>query len=345
MKVAIRQVRGNSGSDIWAENLCHGLHDSGHECSVNLYSPACQFLSSLARLHPAPPICDIVQSNSWNGFAFKNEAPLVVTEHHVVHDPAYNPYRTLPQKAYHRWIYRSERKSFDVAEAVTCVSQYTKKKLEESFGLMDSQVIYNGIDTTVFKPIQQDINTWELLPHNKTVLFFSGNLSRRKGADLLTPIMKQLGEDYLLLLATGQRETHFLGMKNIINIGHQDLQHLVMAYNRCDIFLSASRLEGFGLSVAEAMACGKPVVATNGSSLPELVIEGKGGFLCRMDDVKDFADKIRQQAADEELRREMGSFNRKRVEEQFTITKMTEEYLKVYHRLVQRISNNQHFSD
>jgi glycosyltransferase involved in cell wall biosynthesis len=274
-----------------------------------------------------------VQSNSWNGFAFKNEVPLVVTEHHVVHDSAYNPYRTLPQKAYHRWIYRCERKSFDVADAVTCVSQYTQKKLEESFGLTDSQVIYNGIDTTIFKPIEQITDSWDI-PREKTVLFFAGNLSRRKGADLLVPIMKHLGENYILLLATGQRETSFLGMKNIINIGYQDLQHLVMAYNRCDIFLSASRLEGFGLSVAEAMACGKPVVATNGSSLPELVVDRKGGFLCRMDDVKDFSDKIRKLAADERLRYDMGAFNRERVEEIFSIEKMTENYLALYHSLL-----------
>jgi glycosyltransferase involved in cell wall biosynthesis len=82
------------------------------------------------------------------------------------------------------------------------------------------------------------------------------------------------------------------------------------------------------------MACGKPVVATNGSSLPELVIDGKGGFLCEMDNVRDFAEKIRQLTADENLRQEMGKFNRKRIEEMFTIKKMTEEYLTIYRSLL-----------
>jgi glycosyltransferase involved in cell wall biosynthesis len=333
MKVAIRQVRGNSGTDVWGANLCREMQLEGHECVLELYSHAYQFLPSLARLYLVSEDWDIIQGNSWNASAFKGESPLVVTEHHVIHDPAYDPFRTLPQKMYHHWIYRCEKKSFEVADAVTCVSSYTQKKLEELFGYQNSQVIYNGVDTTLFRPIEQLNNAWSI-PQDKTVLFFAGNLSRRKGADLLPAIMKQLGEKYVLLIATGQRKTSVDSLKNIINIGYLDLPDLVMAYNRCDIFLSASRLEGFGLSVAEAMACAKPVVATNGSSLPELITDGKGGFLCEMDNVRNFAEKIRHLAADEDLRREMGMYNRKRVEEKFTIEKMTKQYLDVYQSLI-----------
>lgn len=59
-------------------------------------------------------------------------------------------------------------------------------------------------------------------------------------------------------------------------------------YNFCDILLLPSCREGFGYAVAEAMACGKPVICTNSSSLPELVMEGKGGFLCEQDNIEDF---------------------------------------------------------
>jgi glycosyltransferase involved in cell wall biosynthesis len=333
MKVTIRQVRGGSGVDVWAENLCRSIRNRGHECNLDLCSGVYQFVPMPESLQKKIPGSDIIHSNSWNAFAFKNETPLVVTGHHVVHDPAYNPYRTLPQKIFHSWIYRCEKKSLNLADAVTCVSKYTQKKLEESFKFSDSVVIYNGIDTSVFRPTGQSSDAWNI-PPDKTLLFFAGNLSRRKGADLLPAIMKQLGEKYILLLATGQRKTNFDSQKNIINIGHQDPGHLVMAYNRCNIFLTPSRLEGFGLSVAEAMACGKPVVATNCSSLPELVVDDKGGFLCRMDDAKDFAEKIRHLAADEELRREMGTFNLKRVEEKFTAKRMTGEYLKIYSDLL-----------
>jgi len=334
MKICVRQVRGNSGSDVWAENLCNGIASSGHQCSVDLKSQLYQFFPYLPIWSEDQNDADIIQSNTWNGFAFKDEGvPLVVAEHHIVHDPAYDPYRTIPQKLYHSWIFHCERKSIDVADSVICVSRYTQKKIEDVFGFSDSHVIYNGIDTSVFKPLDPINTNWNI-PSGKTILFYAGNLSPRKGADLLSPIMKQLGDQYVLLLATGQRDLADLHGKNIINLGRLSVHDLVKAYNRCDIFLSPSRLEGFGLSIAEAMSCGKPVVATNGSSLPELVVDEKGGLLCRMDDVVDFAEKIRYISEDENLRLEMGAFNHIRVEDLFTLEKMVNGYLNLYQSLV-----------
>jgi glycosyltransferase involved in cell wall biosynthesis len=329
VKIAIRQVRGGSGADVWSETLCRGIRNSGHDCTLDLSPSWYQFAPGLVKYQNLSSDVDIVHGNSWNAFAFRQRSPLVVTEHHVIHDPLFNPYRSPDQRLYHRWIFRCEKRSFDLAETITCVSRFTQQKLEECFGIQDSHLIYNGIDTDIFHPADPETDPWNL-PPGKTVLLFAGNLSRRKGGDLLPAIMKELGDDYVLLLATGQRAGGTSGSGRVINVGHLDLPGLVAAYNRCDIFLSASRLEGFGLSVVEAMACGKPVVATNGSSLPELVIDEKGGFLCRIDDVKDFAEKITMLGSDEALRHEMGLYNRRRVEENFTIEKMTKEYIKIY---------------
>ena len=334
MDISIRQIQGNSGIDIWAQNLCAGIQRSGHHCTLNLGPPIFEFFPNLLSLMRANNDVDIIHSNSWNGYAFKNELPLVITEHHVIHDPEYNAYRTLVQKLYHRWIYHCEQRSLKVADVVTCDCEYTRKKLEEVFGYSDAHLVYVGIDEKLFSPSYQETDTMDI-PKAKNVLFFAGNLSRRKGADLLPAIMNHLGDEYLLLVASGQKQGSVLGCSNIVNLGRLPLDQMVATYNRCDIFLTPSRLEGFGLSVAEAMACRKPVVATNCSSLPELVVDGKGGFLCRMDDVQDFAEKIQHLAADEDLRQEMGVFNRKRVEEKFTIEKMTEEYLSIYRSLIQ----------
>lgn len=332
MKVAIRQVRGNSGTDVWAESLCQGIHRQGHDCTLDLRSAIYQFLPVLAKLHYDEDIVDIIQSNTWNGFAFKSSFHLVVTEHHVVHDPIFNPYRTIPQKAYHRWIHRCERKSLKTADAVTCVSRYTQQQLESVFGYHDSTLIYNGIDTSLFRPASVNREQWNI-PEDKTVLFFSGNLSKRKGADLLPKIMSRLGDDHLLLIASVTKSGFSDYGANIRNLGRLNFTELIEIYNLCNIFLFPSRLEGFGLSVAEAMGCGKPVITTNCSSLPELVVDGKGGFLCDMDNVRDFADKISFLADQKKLMNDMGHFNRKRVLENFTIEKMTDGYLKVYQSL------------
>ena len=52
-------------------------------------------------------------------------------------------------------------------------------------------------------------------------------------------------------------------------------------YNAADLFVSPSSLEGFGFTVGEAMSCGLPVVASDRGALPELVVHGEGGFVCR----------------------------------------------------------------
>lgn len=332
MKIAIRQVRGGSGIDVWAENLCGGIRLQGHECKLDLQPPLYQIFPALARLHPAKSGYSLIQSNTWNGFAFKNDVPLVVTEHHVVHDLTFHSHKTIPQVIYHRWIFHCELKSLDVADAVICVSEFTRNQLETAFGFSDARVIYNGVDTSIFRPIDTVQSRLDV-PAGKYTIFFAGNLSKRKGGDLLPLIMRELGEQYILIIASGQTGNSLSGSKNTLNLGHISQEQLIEVYNQCDVFLSPSRLEGFGLSIAEAMSCGKPVVATNCSAIPELVIDGKGGFLCGMDDVKDFAEKIRYLAADEELRTKMGAFNRKRVEEKFELSRMVRDYINLYQSL------------
>jgi spore maturation protein CgeB len=87
-------------------------------------------------------------------------------------------------------------------------------------------------------------------------------------------------------------------------------------------------------STFEVMACDGPAMVCCCISFPELVVDAKGDFLCRMADVEDFADKTRHLAADEDLRRVRGVFNWKRIERQFTIYKMMKECLGVYQSLI-----------
>lgn len=332
MKIAIDQIRGNSGVDVWAESLFNGIIQQGHECTLNLRSPLYKFIPFpiISNKSFRPP--DVIHSNSMDGYLVRDGCPLLVTEHHVVHDPVYNPYKALSQKIFHRWIYRSEQKTLNVAALVTCVSKYTLKQLELVFGYSDAKLVYNGIDTEVFRPFKVK-ETFEIIPKKKCVLFFSGNLSKRKGGDLLAPIMKILGDNFTLIIASGHTGKAISGQKNIINLGYLPKHKLGEIYNICDIFLSPTRLEGFGLSIAEAMACEKPVIATNCSAVPELIINEKGGFLCNMDNIREFADRISYLSQEQEERERMGRFNRERVIECFDINKMVKKYITLYRSL------------
>ncbi|MEA3254642.1 MAG: glycosyltransferase family 4 protein [Candidatus Altiarchaeota archaeon] len=333
MRVAFKQIKVGSGTDTWAKSMVKGLEEIGVESFVDFYPYWCQMFPYILNFLDKRSNCDIIQSNSWYGFAFKREGiPLVIVEHLVVHIPELYKYKTITQKIGHRLFHHYEKKSLDVADVVVCVSEDTRKQLEKVFGYRDSTVIYNGVDINMFKP--QRVGKEHLgISNDKTVLLFVGNMIKRKGADLLPRIMHKLGDDFILLCTSGLRKNFIKSEGNIKVIGSLTQQQLVEYYNLCDIFLFPSRLESFGLSVAEAMSCGKPIVCTNCSALPELVINGRGGFLCEMDNVDDFVEKIRIIAEDENLREKMGRFNRRRVEDKFTLSRMSREYYELYRRL------------
>ena len=101
-----------------------------------------------------------------------------------------------------------------------------------------------------------------------------------------------------------------------------------------DILLMPTVREGFGLAVAEAMACGLPVVASDCSSIPELIDDGKGGYLCPIGDVDAFAEKINLLAESPTLRREMGEYNRTKVEKLFTLDRMVKNYQALFEEVL-----------
>ena len=155
MKIAFKQVRGNSGTDVWTDSLSASLRKQGVECTTAYYPMYYGFFPHiLRRVRSQKSPAEVTHCNTWNGFAFKGEGPLVLTEHHVVHDPVLEPFKSLGQKAFHKLVYQYEVRSLEVADAVTCVSQYTKRMLEKAFGYSDTKVIYNGVDPEVFRPLK-----------------------------------------------------------------------------------------------------------------------------------------------------------------------------------------------
>jgi glycosyltransferase involved in cell wall biosynthesis len=98
-------------------------------------------------------------------------------------------------------------------------------------------------------------------------------------------------------------------------------QQILDAYRHADIVLFPTGLEGLPLAAAEAMACGTPVVATDCSSLPELIEDGVTGRLCPVDDVKAFAAAVSELAARPEHFLQMGTKAREAIEKQFSLKK------------------------
>lgn len=259
------------------------------------------------------------------------EKPLVLTFHNYVLDNYMKKRANYLQRIYYSTLVKKYTiQSVNHAHKITAVSKFTAELVKEDLGLnKEIEVIYNGIDSNKFIP-QKTIS------HDKCInVLFVGNFTHRKGAHLLTKISNKLGNNINIYCTRGLRKNKYISnANNLIDVGHISYDDMPALYNKADIFLFPTFREGFGLAVAEAMSCGLPVVASNCSSIPELLDDGKGGFLCPVGEIDAFVEKIELLVNAPELRHEMGEYNRVKVEEKFTIGQMVEGYKALFEEVL-----------
>jgi len=302
-----------------------------HICGYNPYwtlcPPVLPFLCSRQGIH------DIIHTTpDYAAFFKRGKIPLIITFHSFVLDKETKVYSTLLQRIHHQTDLRFfTRKALSAATVVTAVSQFTAKLVKKELGYRGNvQVIYNGVDTSTFFPKQKKET-------GLIKVLFSGNLTRRKGVDLLPLIADKLNANIEILYTSGLRTKKTLpAHPNLKNIGAVSYSDMPKVYQDADILLFPTVREGFGLAAAEAMACGLPVVASNCSAIPELIVDGMGGFLCPIGDVEAFAEKINLLADSPKLRHEMGEYNRSKVEKMFTIDRMVSEYKGLFEQAASR---------
>lgn len=262
--------------------------------------------------------------------------PLVITFHNFVLDREMACHATPVQRLHYRtdlrWLTRLALKR---ATIVTAVSKFTAGKVRAFFS--DSppvHVIANGIDTTCFVPAQRQSRQG-----NFRVLV-SGNASRRKGTHLLGRIASHLdpGIEIVCTLSDGELLRWAGPGTNMRALGRVAPAQMPAVYQESDVLLMPTAREGFGLAVAEAMSSGLPVVASDTSTMPELIVDGQGGYLCSLDEPEQFAARINGLARSAATARRMGEFNRKRAEERFTLKRMIDGYQEVFDEVERRTS-------
>lgn len=132
-----------------------------------------------------------------------------------------------------------------------------------------------------------------------------------------------------------EREATELGVADRVRFtGYRDDADALL--DELDVFVLPSWIEGLPLTVLEAMAHGKPVVATGVGGTPELVVDGETGVLVPPRDPDALAAALRELAADPDRARRLGEAGRRRVEERFSAEAMTSRVLAVYDELLAR---------
>jgi glycosyltransferase involved in cell wall biosynthesis len=267
---------------------------------------------------------DLIHNSADYGIWFKRrDVPLVVTLHNYVSDRFMRDYSSRLQYLHYRTDLRwFTRRTLLAADATVAVSHFVADLTRQDLGLERAiPVIYNGVDEQRFTPSSQPRTGRPFR------VLFSGNLSRRKRAELLAPLAARLGPAFEIWFTAGLGAAPTApagaGLHCVGRVAHTDMPEL---YRSVDALFMPSVREGFGLAAAEAMACGLPVVGCNQSALPELVVDGQGGVLCGIDDLEGYAAALRQLAEDRSAAANMGAFNRARVEQRFTLRQMGEGY-------------------
>jgi glycosyltransferase involved in cell wall biosynthesis len=331
-RVWLPHIRGGSGSDVYTQRLATGLTSTGHEVYLQGFAHRLQYAPHMLRLIRPPRNVDIVIANSWNAFAFRRPgAALIAVEHHCIFDPCYKPFRSFAQAVFHEVFVRQfERSSFSKADRIVAVSNYTASIVRRIFSLNNVDVVPNGMDTDFYSPAPPE----KAPRHGPFRLLFVGNLSRRKGADLLRPIMERLGPGYELHYTLGLRGGRPLpqapNMRPLPSLTNAELRN---EYRAADALLFPSRLEGFGYGAAEALACGTPVIASRGSSLPEIIQHGVTGLLCDSGDVAGFAAAARELAADRQRLMRFSRAARQQAVGRFSLPAMAGGYDRVFAEL------------
>lgn len=336
MRIWIPELTTKSGAGVYTQRLVKVLKLLGHEVEVTPLSVKHQGFPYFLKLKKPLKKPDVVIADTISGAMFRNQASsLIVIEHHCIFDPAYALYRSLVQTAVHELLWRKyEENSLKAADAVVCVSEYTASSIKNVFGNLPIHVIPNAIETEIFCPKVDSSDEWDT-EKSKFRLLYVGNLTKRKGVDLIPKIMSELGPDFELHYTSGLRTSDTLSkIPNATSLGRLSEKQLVDEYRRADVLLFPTRFEGFGYAVAEAMACGTPVVTTNCSSLPELVDDGVNGVLCPIDNVEAFVSAIQNLATNPERLVTMGQKAREKAVSSFHMEKMIEGYSVVLDHLV-----------
>jgi glycosyltransferase involved in cell wall biosynthesis len=206
------------------------------------------------------------------------------------------------------------------------------------------RLIYSGIDLRRFEPAASDCG----VQNEEIVVGMAAVLEERKGHRFLLEAARQLKAQgcriqyYLAgegsLRKSLEEMSSRLGLKeNVRFLGF--VADMPAFLSKVDIFVLPSLFEGLGVSVLEAMAAGKPVIASRVGGLAELVIDAVTGFLVGPGDIEGLAGAILKLEGDRAMIGEMGRKGRERVRENFTMEQMARQNEEYYYDLLGRTGN------
>jgi glycosyltransferase involved in cell wall biosynthesis len=243
----------------------------------------------------------------------------------------------LKGNALSRWKY-------DQVDCFICASEAIRRMLV-SDGVAESRTVtvHEGIDLDHVAAAPTATLREELwLPHGSPIVGNVAALVAHKGQRHLVEaaalVVRQVPDARFVIAGEGdlrpalEHQIKHLGLeKHVMLLGFRS--DILSVHKAFDVFVMSSVTEGLGTSLLDAMACGKPIVATTAGGIPEVVQDGKTGFLVPPRDHQAMADAIVRLLKDAGLRRGMGEAGLARANAAFSAERMVQGTLRVYERL------------
>ena len=277
--------------------------------------------------------------------SLKRKIPFVVTLHgyDILTEP-HSGYGIRLNKGYDLLV----RKVLEKADAVVVASRAVFKEAERIMKKTDKlHLIHNGIDLQKFNPLIDGLKVKRLynaedkfivftMRHHRPVygivyLILAAKIILEKRNDTVFII----GGDGPSLYYHVQLAKHLGISKYVFFPGVISHEEATQYYAASDVVVMPSLQEAWGLVATEAMACGKPVVATKVGGLPDQIIEGFNGFLVPPRDPKALADRILYLLENPSEARRMGLNGRGLAEDKFDIERRVDKIIELYRMLIE----------
>jgi glycosyltransferase involved in cell wall biosynthesis len=244
-----------------------------------------------------------------------------------------------------------------LADRVICNSYAIAERFRSNGNLPDKvRVVYSGVDTRQFgahidgRPLRRELG----IDADEIVIGIASRFNAVKGHEVFMEaaagILKDqaLGKRVRFLVAGGavfeedrSREADLRELAKRFGIQEKTVftgfrADMPCVYAAIDIFVLASETEGAGRVIFEAMASGKPLVATSSGGTPEIVEDGVTGFLVRPKDPADMAEKITMLIKEPRRSGLMGLAGRRRVEEYFSAEQAADNIERIYMEVLKK---------
>jgi len=251
------------------------------------------------------------------------------------------------EERFRPWHFAFARFFSGSCQRIVCISQSVLDSHSRRSGLPKQcyTVIPNGINVSAYArddEARERLRCEWGLGQGELLAAFVGRLIADKGIETLLGVMSHLasrGQPLHLVIAgdgplrdvVGNYAKHGEGGRHCRVLGHvRDVPSVLSA---ADMLISASRWEGFGLAVVEAMAASLPVAGTDVSGTRDVVVPDRTGLLVPVDNVVALANAVERLADDAALRRRLGRAGRRRAEQLFAIDNTVAAHERLYQEI------------